>query len=132
MTPAQREKYIKERLAHWLAFFRIDPDLAVSLRYATNNDDGVTSYGEVHLEGMRYGRATITIYDKVLTVGDAQFKAYADATICHEVLHLALYPLVNFCANALKEHDGLQDYLIELEEQFITKLERSIAGDTLP
>ena len=130
MTPKERDKWISESISYWRHEFRIPPDLELKVKYVTNRDeDEDRKYATIAMGMVPYSKATLEIYDEVFAAKD--FKDTADKAICHEILHLALYPLVSYCNNIFVGDEGKQRHLEELEETVVTTLERActnIAG----
>lgn len=73
---------------------------------------------------MEYDVATLEIFDEVFAAKD--FRQTADRTICHEMLHLALYPLVAFVANMFTDEPGKIKEADRLEERVVTVLEGAL------
>ena len=122
MTPQKRDKFITETLSFWRDQLRISPDLKIKLKYVTHREeDEGRNYAQISREMMPYGSCTMELTDEVFA--SKNFPKDADQTICHEILHLALHPLISYCNNMLNGNEGAQRHLEELEEAVITTLE---------
>lgn len=128
MNNKQRDGYIRKRLEYWLRFFRVDPDLKVSLKYATNPPMSDRLFAEVDMTMIPYGRATIVVYDTVFAESNEKFKYNADLSLCHEVMHIFFYPLIAYAGNMMGDNDGMHAELERIEESLITKMELALCG----
>ena len=127
MTPKLRDKFVTDSIAYWRDQLRIHPDLKIKLKYVTHRDeDEGRNYATVTREMMPYGSCIMEIFDEVFA--SKNFEKDADSTVCHEIIHLAMYPLISYCNNVLAGNEGGQKHLEELEEAFITSLERCLVG----
>lgn len=105
----------------------IEPKLKVTLKYqTTRDDDDERKWATIARDMMEYRHATLEIYDEVFLAPD--FEKQADAAICHEVLHLALYPLIAYTHNMFEGDEGKRKELERLEEQVVTALEDAFMG----
>ena len=82
-------------------------------------------FGQTHFGMAPYGKITMEIYDEVFNAKD--FEAEAEDTICHEMLHVALYPLISYCENMFDGDEGKKKELEKLEETIVTAM---VAGLT--
>lgn len=132
MSPSERDKWIKDSITYWRNEFRISPDLAITVKFVTNRDDDEDrKYATISLGLLPYNKATLEIYDDVFSSKD--FKKTADQAICHEMLHIALSPLVCYCNNMFIGDEGKQRHLEDAEEAVVTLLEGTctrLAGRT--
>lgn len=124
MKASERDKYIQKRLVYWMKVLQISEELDVKLKYTTTREDEDRRYAAIIRGHMPYGSATLEIYDELFTSKD--FEETADETVCHEVIHLALYPLISYCINMFTGDPGKQQHLEDLEETVVTTLERAL------
>lgn len=113
--------------------FRIHPDYAVSFAFKTHGDhDPERVWASIDLGTMEYWRARLTVYDELMGVASEKFEAMADRTICHEIAHLLVYPLVSYCDNMFTEDEGKKAELLKLEESLVSRIETIFHGPPDP
>ena len=125
MTPKQKIQFIDQRIQYWRNLLDLPHGLRLTIKYITpREDDDEQRYGRAFIHNMPYKRATIEIYEKVFAAPN--FKEEAEKVIVHELMHLALNPLISFVSNIFSEASGNQKHLEDLEENFITTLEEAL------
>lgn len=124
MTPEQRTKFINERVEFWREHLDLPRGLKINLKFVTHReDDDEKRYGRAFIDAMQYKKATIEIYDAVFTAHN--FKEEAEKAVVHEMLHLAIHPLISYANNLFSDDSGKQKHLEDLEETFISTLEEA-------
>jgi len=123
LGPEDRDQYIRDRIAYWRDRLRVSPSLKVKLKYITNNDPAERNYAQIDRSMIEYDSAVLEVYDEVFAAAD--FKKTAEETICHEVLHLAMYPLVAFLDSMFTNDEGKQKEVERLEEAVVNVLQKA-------
>ena len=125
MSPDKRHKFITDRIRYWRKRLGIDEGISISIKYVTQDDESHERvYASVDTSMLEYGRATVKIYDEVFA--SQNFAQLADESVCHEMVHLALHPLVAYCWSMFQGDEGKRAELERLEELVTTRFERTL------
>jgi len=126
-TPKDKDEFIKNLITKWRNIFSIDTDLNIDVKYVAHREgDDETLYAATYVSMAQYGKVTIEIFDEVINSKD--FEKEAESTIIHELLHVALHPLIAYCDNMFTGDDGKKKELERLEDHVITRIEKGLVN----